>query len=46
MELSKSQSSDNSVQSIKKLLGIDDPLDDEIALQVQLISPGRYGVIF
>jgi hypothetical protein len=36
--------SENSEKLIRKLLGLDDPLDNEIAVQVQLISQGRYGV--
>jgi hypothetical protein len=32
------------VQRIRKLLGLDDPIDNDIAFQVQLISKGRYGV--
>jgi hypothetical protein len=35
---------ENSEKRIRKLLGLDDPLDNEIAFQIQLISQGRYGV--
>jgi hypothetical protein len=36
--------SEASIQSIAKLLGIDDPLDNDILLIVQPVVYGRFGV--